>query len=107
MGRHRICAGLSQSWSAIISDSSESHGPPHILPLGFMALIIFMREMIEMKKQLFQRIAFAVTVLAVLGVVIAAAIASCGEAGALNETFWALIPPRSCHCPGSADQRGL
>ena len=46
-----------------------------------------------MKKNLAKPILIAVAILAILGVVIAAGIVSGGQEGALNTTFWALIPP--------------
>ena len=46
-----------------------------------------------MKKKLFKPILIAVAIVAILGVIVAAGIVSGGQAGALNETFWALVPP--------------
>ena len=46
-----------------------------------------------MKKNLAKPIAIAVAILAILGVIVAAGIASGGQEGALNTTFWALVPP--------------
>ena len=46
-----------------------------------------------MKKFPIKLIVIAVAVLAILGVIIAAGVVSGGQEGALNTTFWALIPP--------------
>ena len=47
-----------------------------------------------MKKKISAKpIIIAVAILAILGVIIAAGIVSGGQEGALNTTFWALIPP--------------
>ena len=46
-----------------------------------------------MKKNLVKPILIAVAILAILGVIVAAGIVSGGQEGALNETFWALVPP--------------
>ena len=46
-----------------------------------------------MKKFPVKLIVIAVAVLAILGVIIAAGVVSGGQEGALNTTFWALIPP--------------
>ena len=46
-----------------------------------------------MKKNLAKPIVIAVAILAILGVIVAAGIASGGQEGALNTTFWALVPP--------------
>ena len=46
-----------------------------------------------MKKSTIKSIITVVAILAIIGVVVAAAIASGGQEGALNATAWALIPP--------------
>ncbi len=51
-----------------------------------------------MKKINFRTIAAIVAILAVLGVIIAAAVASGGVEGALNTSAWALVPPLVAIC---------
>ena len=66
----------------------------HCLLPEFMVIYFLERkEWKKMKKSIVLRILTAVAVLAVLGVVIAAAVVSGGQEGALNATIWALIPP--------------
>ena len=56
-------------------------------------VVLFCKGEKVMKKKLVKPILIAVSIVAILGVIVAAGIVSGGQAGALNETFWALIPP--------------